>query len=110
MGIDILQIFRFGAVDVAREIEVAIVLGAADLRDWNESGIAGNFCLPRERLDDAMNVLLAETVFIAVLHTRNKRFGRAKLQTSGVSPQNESAFYPSLDLSVHNRPKTGHSR
>src|SRR6266516_6599490 len=66
MSVDVLKIFRFAAVDVARKIEIVVVPGVADLGDRHEARIARDFKLAVKGVDNAMNVLLAQTIFRAV--------------------------------------------
>ena len=67
VAIDVLQILRLGAVDVAREVEVVVVLGVGDFRDGHQAGVARvAFILTGEGVDDLVEVLLAEAVLRAV--------------------------------------------
>ncbi len=68
MAVDVLQVLRLGAVDVAREVEVEVVLRVADLRQRHHARVARDFGLAREDIDDLVDVLGAETVLVAVLH------------------------------------------
>ena len=68
MAVDVLQILRLGAVDVAREVEVEVVLRVGDFRDGHHACVARvAFIQPREGVDDLVEVLLAEAVLRAVL-------------------------------------------
>ena len=69
MAVDVLQVLRLGAVDVAREVEVVVVLRVGDFLDRHHAGVARiTFILPGKGIHDAVDVLLAEAVFRAVLH------------------------------------------
>ena len=68
VAVDVLQILRLGAVDVAREVEVEVVLGVGDFRDGHHAGVARvAFIQAGEGVDDLVEVLLAESVLRAVL-------------------------------------------
>ena len=68
VGVDVLQVLRLGAVDVAREVEVEVVLRVGDLRDGHHAGVARvAFILPGEGVDDLVDVLLAKAILRAVL-------------------------------------------
>ena len=67
MGVDVLQVLRLGAVDVAREVEVKVVLRVGNFRDGHHAGVAWvAFILAGEGVDDLVEVLLAEAVLRAV--------------------------------------------
>ena len=40
VAVDVLQVLRLGAVDVAREVEVVVVLRVGDFRDRHHAGVA----------------------------------------------------------------------
>ena len=64
VAVDVLQVLRLGAVDVAREVEVVVVLRVGDFLDGHHAGVARvAFILPGEGVDDPVDVLLAEAVF-----------------------------------------------
>ena len=67
MGVDVLNVLRFGAVDVAREVEVEVVLRVTDLGERDHAGVAGDFELAGEGVHDPVDVLGAEPVLVAVL-------------------------------------------
>ena len=68
MAVDVLQVLRLGAVDVARQVEVVVVLRVGDLRRPAPCGrSAGRFGLLREGVHDLVDVLLAQAVLVAVL-------------------------------------------
>ena len=52
VGVDVLQVLRLGAVDVAREVEVEVVLRVADLGQRHHAGVARDFELAGEGVDD----------------------------------------------------------
>src|SRR5262245_41102983 len=60
MAVNVLQIFRLGAVDVSRKIEVVVVLRVANFRDRHETRVARKFDLPREYVDYFVDVLLTK--------------------------------------------------
>src|ERR1035437_4002141 len=69
MAFDILQVLRFGAVDVTREVKVVIVLRVGNLLYRNHAGVAWiSLILSREGIHNPVNILLAEAVLRAVLH------------------------------------------
>ena len=68
VAVDVLQILWLGAVDVAREVEVEVVLRVGDFRDRHHAGVARvAFILPGEGVNDLVEVLLAQPVFWAIL-------------------------------------------
>ena len=67
MAVDVLNVFGVGAVDVTREVEVVIVLRASDLLPGHHAGVARRINLLVEGVYNAVDVLLAEAVFVAVL-------------------------------------------
>src|SRR5258707_1041384 len=69
MAVDVLQILRLSAVNVAREVEVVVVLWVSDFLDGYHAGVARiALILPAEGVHDLVDVLFAEAVFRAVLH------------------------------------------
>src|SRR5947199_10813104 len=66
MSVDVLKIFQLAAVDIARKIKIVVVPGVADLGDRHEARIARDFKLAGEGVDNAMNVLLPQTILRAV--------------------------------------------
>src|SRR6267378_4211550 len=83
--VNVLQVFGLRAVDIARQVEVEVVLRIADLVHWHQSRITSHVRLFGEDVDDVVDVLLAEAVLGAVL---SKSFGRVDqehaLPTGGV--------------------------
>lgn len=68
MAVDVLQVFRLSAVDVAREIEIVVVLRVGDFRNGHHAGVARvAFIKPDEGVHDFVNVLLTEAVLRPVL-------------------------------------------
>ena len=67
VGVDVLQVFGLGAVDVARQVEVEIVPGVGDLGKRHHAGVARGVALLSESIDDAVDVLFAQAVLVAVL-------------------------------------------
>ncbi len=68
MAVNVLQVLRLGAVDVAREVEVEVVLRVADLGQRHHARIPWDFDLAVEGIDDLVDVLGAEAVLVAVFH------------------------------------------
>ena len=67
MAVDVLQVLRLGAVDVAREVEVEVVLRVADLGQRHHARVARDFDLAGEGVHDLVDVLGAQAVLVAVL-------------------------------------------
>ena len=67
MGGDVLEILRLAAVDVARQVEIIVILRVADLGHGYQPRIPGDFHLAGKSVDDAVNILLAQAVFLAIL-------------------------------------------
>ncbi len=67
MAVDVLDVLRLAAVDVARQIEIVVVARIGDLGERHHAGVARDFELAVERVHDAVNVLLAQAVLVAVL-------------------------------------------
>ena len=65
MRLDVLQVFRFGAVDVARQVEVEVV--GLDLGQRHHARVPGDLRLPVEGVHDLVDVLSAQAVLVAVL-------------------------------------------
>ena len=68
MSVDILTVFRFGAVDVTRQVEIEVVLRIADLGQRHHPRELFDFGQPREGIDDFVDVLIAQPVLVAILH------------------------------------------
>ncbi len=64
---DVLQVFRRAAVDVARQVEVEVVLRVADLVERHHPRVARQLEEADERIDDLMDVLRPQPVLVAVL-------------------------------------------
>jgi hypothetical protein len=73
MPVDVLQVFRLAAIDVAWEVEVVIVLRIADLRERHHLRVAVDFDLTGEDIHDAVDVLSAEAVLVTVLDEALRR-------------------------------------
>ena len=67
VAVDVLQVLRLGAVDVAREVEVEVVLRVADLGQRHHARVARDFGLAGEGVHDLVDVLRAQAVLVAVL-------------------------------------------
>lgn len=67
MGVHVLQVFRFAAVDVARQVEVEIVLGVGNFGEGHHAGIARAVDLSSKDIHNLVYVLLTQTVFVTVL-------------------------------------------
>ena len=66
MGLDILNIFRFTAVDITRQVEVVVVFGIGNFVKRHHAGVTRNGGLLAKGIDNFMNVLLAQAVFVTV--------------------------------------------
>ena len=66
VALDVLQVFGRLAVDVARQVEIEVVL--LDLLDADHARVLGNFEPLVEHIDDLVDVLRAQAVLGAVLH------------------------------------------
>src|SRR6516164_2793615 len=67
MAVDVLQILWLGAINVARQVEIEVVLSVTDLGKRNQAGVLLDFDLIVEGIHDLMDVLLPKTILIAVL-------------------------------------------
>ena len=66
--LDVLQIFRNGAIDIARDVEIIIVL-YLNLLVRHKTGILRISCdLAVKGGNDLVDILLAQTVLVAILH------------------------------------------
>lgn len=65
MRLDVLQIFRVGAVDIARDVQIEIV--ARDLGVGDKAGVARDLGLAGVGIGNLVNVALAQAVLVAVL-------------------------------------------
>ena len=63
---DVLNILRLGAVDVARQVEVEVVLRVADLVEADHTRVTWHIEHARIGIDDLVDVLVAQAVFRAV--------------------------------------------
>ncbi|MCY1551074.1 hypothetical protein D9M68_873800 [compost metagenome] len=59
MGVDVLEVFRLAAVDVARKVKVEVVLRIGDLSEGHHASVARTVDLPGEGVNDLVDVLLA---------------------------------------------------
>ena len=67
VAVDVLEVLRLGAVDVALEVVVVVVLRVGDFGDRHHAGITRvAFILLGKRIHDLVKVLLPEAVFGAV--------------------------------------------
>jgi hypothetical protein len=67
VAVDVLQVLRLAAVDVARQVEVEVVLRVGDLVERHHARVARGVGLPGKGVDDAVDVLLAQAVLVTVL-------------------------------------------
>src|SRR5664279_1954766 len=67
MAVDILEVFRLSVVNVARQIQAKVVLGITDLRKRDHARVLWNFSLFIESINDLVNILLPQAVFVAIL-------------------------------------------
>src|ERR1035438_9103248 len=65
MGVDVLDVLGLAAVDVARDVQVEVIL--FNLLDADHAGVFGDFEAAVEDIDDFVNVHGAEAVLVAVL-------------------------------------------
>ncbi len=72
MSVDVLDVLRFGGVDVAREVEVVFILCGGNFVHGNHACIAGNIGLFVKCIDNFVDVPLTKSVFVAVF---NESFG-----------------------------------
>ena len=72
VGVNVLQVLRFGAVNVTREVKVEVVLLVADFGQRHHARVAGDVGQTREGVHDFVDVLGAEPVLVAVF---DERFG-----------------------------------
>jgi hypothetical protein len=64
--LDVLQVLRLGAVDVARDVQVVVV--GLDLGQGHHARSTGHLELAVEGVHDLVDVLVAQAVLVAVLH------------------------------------------
>ena len=64
VALDVLQVLRLRAVDVARQVEVEVVLRVRDLGQRHQARIARHVGLASEGVHDAVDVLLAQAVLV----------------------------------------------
>src|ERR1035437_5223161 len=64
---EVLEILGFGRVDVARDVEVEVVLRVGDLGGWHHTRVAVDLNLLVEDDDDLVQVLASEPILGAVL-------------------------------------------
>ena len=67
MTVNILQVLWLGTVDVARQVEIEVVLWVGDLVDRHHPGVARDVDLLRKRIDNPVDVLLTQPVLGTVL-------------------------------------------
>src|SRR5688572_28983704 len=70
MGVDVVNIFRLCAVYVAWQIQIVVIVWSSNLVKRHEPGVSRHIYRPHEGVDNAVNVLFAETVLTAVLDER----------------------------------------
>ena len=66
VGAEVVQVFWFRRVDIARDVEVVVVGG--DVAQGHHAAVARQFDLLGEHVDDLVDVLAAQAVFVAILH------------------------------------------
>ena len=64
---EILNVFWLGGVDIARDVEVVVVLRVRDLGQRHHARVAVDLGLLVEDVDDLVDVLAAQAVLVAVL-------------------------------------------
>ena len=82
--VGVLQVLGLGAVDVARQVEIEVVLRVGDLVGRHHAGVAQDVDLPREHIDNPVDVLIAQPVLRTILSeppgcTSSKPFGQKGL-------------------------------
>jgi hypothetical protein len=68
VAVDVLDVLRLGAVDVAREVEIVVVLRVGDFLNRYDAGVARHISLLAERVHDLVDVLLPRAILVAVLN------------------------------------------
>ena len=66
VGVNILQVLRLRAINVAREVQIEVV--GLNLRHWHQARVLGDFRLPGKGVDDLVKVLGAQPVLVAILN------------------------------------------
>ncbi|MNP60784.1 hypothetical protein D3C76_1558970 [compost metagenome] len=61
-----MQVFGGAGVYIARDVEVVVVVG--NLGQWYQASVFGYFVLLSKGVDDFVNVLLPQAVFIAIFN------------------------------------------
>ena len=67
VAVDVLHVLGLAAVDVARQVEVEVVLVVGNLVQRHQARIARHVGQPRKGVDNAVDVLLAQAILVAVL-------------------------------------------
>jgi hypothetical protein len=68
MGLQVVQVFRFAAVDVSRDVQIVFVRRIGDLADRHHPRVARQLDLLVEHVHDLVDVLGPQTVLVAVFH------------------------------------------
>ena len=82
MRLNVLKVFGIRAIDIARDIQIEIV--TRNFRIRHETGVSGDLGLAGIRVNDLVDVALAETVFVAVFDETARRVDHEN-RTSGTS-------------------------
>jgi 5-hydroxyisourate hydrolase-like protein (transthyretin family) len=93
VAVNVLEVLRLGAVNVAGEVEVIVVLPVGDFFNRHHAGVARDIDLLEEGVHDLVDVLLTQAVFVAVLDealgsvSLLAHVGVAELNLEGVAQQ-----------------------
>ena len=95
---NVVQVFRLAAVDVARQVQVEVVLRIGNLGQRNLPSVARYLGLLGEGVDDAVDVLLAQAVLVAVLEVAlagvDQMCIRDRMCADSIqSPSSKSSFF-----------------
>jgi len=83
MAVNVLQVLRLGAVDVARQVEVVVVFRVADLGQRDHARVTFVFELACKGVHNLVNVLSAQAVLVAVLDEALRRIDHEDALASG---------------------------
>ena len=67
MRVEVVQVFRFAGIDVARNVQIIVVRRTGDLSYRHHTRITRHLGLPVEHIDDPVDVLGAQAILVAVL-------------------------------------------
>src|SRR5579872_816506 len=78
--VEVLEVLRFGGVDVPRNVEIVIVSGVRDLRHRYDARVSWHLDLPVEDVHNSVDVLRTQTIFVSVLQ---EAFARVDHENAG---------------------------